>query len=94
MPIGKSISLEEDKEIDKKMKEQFSINSIDVSGYPDYLNYGIGNSKVVQSWWTVRLTRKSDDKKIVVPIMIIHDFNDDGLIVNSMSYYNPKLFEE
>jgi len=31
MPLGKSISLEEDKEISKKMEEQFSINSIDVS---------------------------------------------------------------
>ena len=94
MPIGKSLSLEEDKENDKKMKEQFSINSIDIRGYPDYLNYGIGNSKVVQSWWTVRLTRKSDDKKIVLPIMLIHYFNDEGLIVNSMSYFNPKLFED
>ena len=94
MPIGKSLSIEEDKEISKKMEEQFSINSIDVNGYPDYLNYGIGNLKVVQSWWTVRLTRKSDAKKIVLPMMLINYFNDEGLIINSMSYFNPKLFED
>jgi len=50
MPPGKTISLEEDKVASKNMRKSFDVTSIDVRGYPDYLNYGINNSKVVQSW--------------------------------------------
>lgn len=94
MPLGETHTLEESKEGDVKFKEKFTINSIDVRGYPDYLNYGIGNSKVVQSWWIVRMTRKSDNKDINVPIMFIHDFNDEGMITMESSYYSAKLLEE
>jgi hypothetical protein len=95
MPIGTSQTLEESKASDKKFKEQFTINSIDVRGYPDYLNYGLGNAKVVQSWWNVRLTKKADKKgkEIVVPIMFIHTFNDDGKIVDEMAYYSDNLLK-
>lgn len=94
MPMGESYTLEESKEGDIKFKEKYTINSIDVRGYPDYLNYGIGDSKVVQSWWVVRLTRKSDKKDINVPIMFLHDFNDEGMITSESSYYSSKLLEE
>ncbi len=94
MPVGKTLSMEESKEGDKKFKEQFEVNSIDVRGYPDYLNYGLGNAKVVQSWWNVRLTRKSDDKKIVVPLMLMHNFNDEGMITSETAYFSAKLLED
>ena len=94
MPVGETISLEESKENDIKFKEKFEITSIDVVGYPDYLNYDLDDSSVVQSWWNVRLIRKSDKKKIVVPLMLIHNFNDDGMITREMAYFSLKLLEE
>ena len=94
MPLGETKSLEESKEGDKKFKENFDITSIDVRGYPDYLNYGLGNAKVVMSWWKVRLIRKSDNKKIVVPIMFTHNFNDEGKITQETADYSAKLLEE
>ena len=94
MPVGETYGIEESKEGDKKFNENFDITSIDVRGYPDYLNYGIDDAKVVQSWWNVRLTRKSDDKKMVVPIMFIHYFNDEGKIVNETAYYSDNFFKE
>lgn len=92
-PRGESKSLAEMRKNDEAMLEQYEINSIDVVGYPDYLEYDQGDQKVVQSWWNVRLTRKSDDKKIVVPMMQIHYFNDEGKIVNEYSYYSSKWLE-
>jgi hypothetical protein len=93
MPVGESQTLAESKAGDKKFKEKFNVNSIDVRGYPDYLNYGLGNAKVVQSWWNVRLTKKSNKKEIVVPIMFIHTFNDEGKIVDEMAYFNGNLLK-
>ncbi|WP_426092751.1 hypothetical protein [Flavobacterium sp. DSR3-2] len=55
---------------------QFDITSIDVVGYPDYLNYKMEDQKVVQSWWNLNMERKSDSKKIVMPILFINIFND------------------
>ena len=94
MKAGESMTLEESKANDKKFKENFELTSIDVRGYPDYLNYGIRNSKVVMSWWNVRLTRKADDKKLVVPVMFIHDFNDEGMVTSEMAYYSLKMLED
>lgn len=90
-PGTASLSLEEDKEGMNKMMESFDITAIDVQGYPDYLNYGLGDAKVVQSWWKVRMIRKSDNKKIVVPLLVLHDFNDEGKIINENAYYSREL---
>ena len=90
-PDADALTLEEDKENMKKMMEAFEITGIDVQGYPDYLNYGLGDAKVVQSWWKLRMTRKSDDKKLVVPLMLIHDFNDEGKIAHESAYYSNSL---
>lgn len=93
MPRGESMTLEEVKERNRKMMEDFEINSIDVVGYPDYLEYDLRDGKTVQSWWNIRLTRKSDDKKIVMPALYIHDFNDDGKIIRSSAYVSSKWLE-
>ncbi|RTY95156.1 nuclear transport factor 2 family protein [Flavobacterium sp. GT3R68] len=87
----KSLTLDQMKEMDKIMFEKYDITSIDVVGYPDYLNYDLGNQKVVQSWWNMRLTRKADNKKIVLPILFIDTFNDSGLIVDEIAYYSESL---
>ena len=69
------------------MLKDWSIDRIDVRGYPDYLEYELGGAKVVQSWWTARMTRKSDGKKVKLPMMFIHDFNDEGMIITETGYY-------
>lgn len=92
-PSKASLTLEEDKEGMKSMMEAFEITSIDVQGYPDYINYGLGDAKVVQSWWKIRMTRKSDSKKIVLPLFLIHDFNDEGKITNEIAYYSQMLMQ-
>ena len=90
-PGSASLTLEEDQEGMKQMMEAFDITGIDVQGYPDYLNYSMGNAKVVQSWWKLRMTRKSDNKKIVMPLFMLHDFNDDGKITGESAYYSKEL---
>ncbi len=90
-PDEPSKTLDEDKESMKSMMDSYDITAIDVEGYPDYLNYGLGNAKVVMSWWKLRMTRKSDKKKIVMPLMLIHNFNDDGKIVRENAYYSQAL---
>ncbi|MGI9531953.1 nuclear transport factor 2 family protein [Lutimonas sp.] len=94
MEPGKtSMTLEEDKEGMNSMMEAFDITAIDVQGYPDYLNYGLGDAKVVQSWWKLRMTRKSDSKKIVLPLFLIHDFDDEGKIIGENAYYSQALMQ-
>jgi len=87
MPRGERKTVAEEKEGFNKMIENWTINGIDVNGYPDYLEYEMGNAKIVQSWWTVRMTRKSDGKKVELPLLLVHNFNDDGMITNEMGYY-------
>jgi hypothetical protein len=93
LPDGETLSLEETKESNKKILEAFELNSIDVVGYPDYLEYDMRDGKVVQSWWKFRLTRKSDGKKIILPALYIHDFDDEGKIVNSSAYISTKVLD-
>lgn len=87
MPFGETNTLSEEKEGFSNMIKNWTIDRIDVRGYPDYLEYELGNAKVVQSWWTVRMTRKSDKKKVTIPVMLIHNFNDDGMITREAGYY-------
>lgn len=92
-PDAKALTLTQMKEEDKKLLEKFEITSIDVTGYPDYLHYELGDAKVVQSWWNFRFTRKSDKKNITVPVFYIHNFNDEGKITSELIYYNEKMLE-
>ena len=91
---GESLSLDESKARSKKIMEDWKIVSFDVRGYPDYFEYELNNGKVAQSWWTIRLVRKSDDKKFELPIMYTHNFNDDGKITSSMAYYSSKQLDD
>ncbi|WP_042243816.1 nuclear transport factor 2 family protein [Jejuia pallidilutea] len=94
MPNGETKNLEEEKEDFLMMLTNWDIESIDVRGYPDYLEYEIGNGKVVQSWWDFRVKRKSDGKKINIPVLLIHDFNDEGKIINETGYYTVAAMME
>ncbi|MEY8020432.1 nuclear transport factor 2 family protein [Muriicola sp. SD30] len=93
MEQGKFMNKEEFKTYLEGMMSRFTVSSIDVRGYPDYLEYDLRDGKTVQSWWDIRLTRKSDDKKIVMPIMYVHDFNDEGKITRSMAYFSSKWLD-
>lgn len=93
MARGESLSLDEVKSRNQEMMENFDITSIDVVGYPDYLEYDLRDGKTVQSWWDIRLTRKSDKKKIVMPALYIHDFNDEGKIIRSSAYLSTKWLD-
>jgi len=93
-PRGEALTLAESKGNSKKIRETWDIVSIDVNGYPDYLEYESANAKVAQSWWTIRLVRKSDSKKFELPILYIHNFNDEGKITRSMAYFSSKVLED
>ena len=92
-PEFKSISLEEQKAIDRQILDKFDVASIDVVGYPDYLHYEMGDARVVQSWWNINFIRKSDKKAITLPIHYQMYFNKDGKITRETAYYNPKLLD-
>ncbi|MCF6130505.1 nuclear transport factor 2 family protein [Flavobacterium sp. AS60] len=93
LPRDKTFSLAEQKENDKKILEEYDINSIDVVGYPDFLHYELNNAKVVLSWWNINLTRKKDKKEFVLPIMFMDNFNDEGKIIFETAYYSAKILE-
>ncbi|MBK5213313.1 MAG: nuclear transport factor 2 family protein [Flavobacteriaceae bacterium] len=92
-PTLESISLTEQKAIDKKILEKYDIASIDMVGYPDYLEYEMGNQGLVQSWWNINLIRKADKKAIALPIFYTDTFNDEGKIISETAYYNAKLLD-
>ncbi|GGK32597.1 hypothetical protein GCM10007962_28690 [Yeosuana aromativorans] len=90
MADGDFHTVAQEKESFSNMLKDWTIESIDVRGYPDYLEYELGGAKVVQSWWVARMTRKSDGKKVKLPIMLVHDFNDDGMITREAGYYTTQ----
>ncbi|MCM4152363.1 nuclear transport factor 2 family protein [Arenibacter sp. N53] len=93
LPDGESLGLDEIKERNKKLMETYTIDSLDENGYPDYLEYDMQDAKVVQSWWKFRLTRKSDGKKIILPALYLHDFDDEGKITRSIAYVSTKILD-
>lgn len=91
MEFGKSYSKAEITPMWKKFLDDYEIVSIDMIGYPDYLEYEIGNGREVLSWWNYNLIRKSDKKKLTVPFHFSDSFDADGKIVSEMAYYSPTL---
>jgi len=85
---------EEVKKVRQEFLDNFQIKSIEMVGYPDYLEYEMGNGKSVLSWWNFHLIRKADKKEIVLPIHINDDFDDDGKITSEMIYFNRTLLEK
>ncbi|GAA4952244.1 hypothetical protein GCM10023314_27090 [Algibacter agarivorans] len=93
MPVGESMNLEELKAAHQDFYKNFEVESIDVVGYPDGLEYEIGGGMTIQSWWNFRVIRKSDKKKLIMPAMYTHDFNDDGMIARSIGYFSTKVLD-
>ncbi len=92
-PLGITETLEQAIETDKNFIKAYEIESIDMRGYPDYLDYDWGDSNAVLSWWTFRLKRKKDGKNIILPVHIQDSFNDEGKINRRSLYYSSKLLE-
>ncbi|MCM4167182.1 hypothetical protein KCTC52924_02762 [Arenibacter antarcticus] len=90
----RGISLADQKDQDKAFLEKYEVVNIEMSGYPDYLEYEMGNGRVVQSWWNFHLIRKSDKMAVVLPVFFIDDFNEEGKIVREAAYYNESLLEQ
>ena len=90
---SKNLTLAELIAKDKKFHEDFEIIRIDQVGYPDYLHYELMDARAVYSWWNFILIRKSDQKRIELPMMITNDFNAKGKIIAEALYYCQKTLE-
>lgn len=92
--FGESKTKTEIKPIREKFLEDFELVSIDMIGYPDYLEYEMGDGREVLSWWNFHLIRKSDKKELAVPMHLSHSFDADGKITGEMIYYSQALLSE
>lgn len=88
---GKSASKAETKADWQKFLDAFEIKSIEMSGYPDYLEYEMDNGREVLSWWKYHLVRKSDKKAILLPIHFSDGFDENGKIIFERAYYSESL---
>ena len=94
MADGESHTVDEEKAAFLGMLKNWTIESIYVVADPDYLEYEEGNSNIVQSWWNARMTRKSDGKKVKMPLMLSHWFNDEGMIIRESGYYTTRVLAD
>ena len=80
------LNKEEIKALQKDFLATYTINSFDCA----WIKYYEFDSQrdYVQSWWRVSLTRKSDKKVTVIPVMLNHGFNDEGKIVRQNELWN------
>lgn len=91
--FGESFTKTETKANWKKFLDEYEIVSIEMIGYPDYLEYEMGDGREVLSWWNYHLIRKSDKKKIEVPFHFSNSFDADGKIISEMVYYSQTLLD-
>ena len=91
--FNKTLSLKELIANDKNFHQNFEMVRLEQVGYPDYLHYDLMNMGVVYSWWNFVLIRKSDQKKINLPMMLSDEFNDKGKITAEILYYSQKNLE-
>tara|TARA_R110000868_G_scaffold194336_7_gene439746 strand:+ start:2495 stop:3442 length:948 start_codon:yes stop_codon:yes gene_type:complete len=89
--FGKSYTKEETKPMWQGFLNDFEITSIDVVGYPDYLEYEMSNGREVLSWWKYNVIRKSDKKKIALMVHLSNGFDAEGKIISQTIYYSDSL---
>ncbi|WP_319230347.1 nuclear transport factor 2 family protein [Draconibacterium orientale] len=63
-------------------------------GYPDCIFYELNNGYVVYSWWNYSYTDEESGKKVEMPLMLSHSFNDDGKIIREMAYFSTNHVTE
>lgn len=84
----------EEKASIENFRKAFEIKSLDMFGYPDYLEYEMGNGRSVLSWWKLNLVRKKDKKEITLFMHLNQDFDDKGKMTNEVVYYNGALLQK
>jgi hypothetical protein len=96
-PTATYYNLDKEKANDKEIMALYEVKDMEQTGYPDYLEYEMGNptgkAGVLYSWWNMHLIRKSDKKEIMIPMHYQHDVNEDGKMVRLVSYYNAALLK-
>ena len=90
---SKIMSMDEILERDSKMFANWTVTDLVEVGYPDFLDYDWRDSKVVLSWWTFKMKRKSDGKEVDVPVHFSDRFDNDGKVVRRTSYWNKSLLD-
>jgi hypothetical protein len=94
MDMQESIGKEERaKSLDENFAAMDNIKMSQV-GYPDCIYYAQGNDYTVYSWWEYSFTLAESGKKVTMPIMLSHTFNDDGKIVMEMAYYSTNHLDD
>lgn len=88
---GKTATRQEIKPIWQKFLNDFEIKSVDMIGYPDYLEYEMDNGREVLSWWKFNLIRKSDKKPIALAMHFSNGFDENGKISSEVVYYSESL---
>ncbi len=88
---GKTRTKAQEKENIQQFLVNFEIKSIDMIGYPDYLEYEMDNGREVLTWWKFNLVRKSDKKAIALPMHLSNSFDEKGNIVAEIAYYSEAL---
>ena len=80
------LNKEDFKALQMEFLASYTVNSFDCA----WIKYYEFDSQrdYVQSWWRVSLTRKSDKKVTVIPVMLNHGFNDEGKIVRQNELWN------
>jgi len=88
-----SIDLETRKEGIKETFDKIKDIHFKQNGYPDCIYYAKNNRYEVYSWWEYSFTYVESGKKVVMPLMLSHSFNDDGKIVAEQAYYSTNHFD-
>lgn len=88
---SKIMNMDETLERDGKMFANWTVTDLIELGYPDYLEYDSKDSKVVLSWWTFKMKRKTDGKEVDVPVHFSDRFDNEGKIIRRTSYWNKSL---
>lgn len=81
----------------KTLDDQFSgLDDIKMKqvGYPDCIYYAQSNDYTVYSWWEYSFTIVESGKKVTMPLMLSHTFNNDGEIVMELAYYSTNHIDD
>jgi hypothetical protein len=91
---GESIDLETRK---KGIQENFDASEnikLKQIGYPDCIFYDESNQYVVYSWWEFSFKNSATGKEYKLPMMLTHNFDDDGKIVFESAFYSTNHFQD
>lgn len=89
---GESIDLKTKKANTQKTFDNYSTIELVQSGEPVCVAYE-KEYYVVYSWWVLSLTTKDGKKKSNIPVMLTHEFDNNGKIKSEAVYMDSKRLE-